>query len=81
MPPQTMGVPFLEWWLGAASRADLYVHDKWISHALSQHDQGLIRCLLRLGCRVFVFACMRFKDIEAIDDGEKFHWLGHGSEQ
>ena len=47
----------------------------------AQRDYALIKGSYLLGCRVSEIAAIRWKDIEALDDGGQIHLLGKGSKR
>ncbi len=47
----------------------------------SRRDYALIKGSYLLGCRVSEIAAIRWKDIEALDDGGQIHLLGKGSKR
>ena len=47
----------------------------------AQRDYVLIKGAYLLGCRVSEIAVIRWKDIEALDDGGQIHLFGKGSKR
>ena len=47
----------------------------------AQRDYALIKGSYLLGCRVSGIAAIRWKDIEALDDGGQIHLFGKGSKR
>ena len=48
---------------------------------ISRRDYALIKGSYLLGCRVSEIAAIRWKDIEALDDGGQIHLFGKGSKR